>query len=141
MKRILYITATLLAGLCVVGGTVGCNIKAASPPPLPTGAYDQTDAKANEFLQSAHAFSDVASSGKLTAAQADILNKLNIALNGADKAEQTYQACLKAIPGNVPNPTAGPNSGCLAASGLNGLLSAAQAAFGTAETAITPTAP
>ena len=25
MKRILYVTATLLAGLCVVGGTVGCN--------------------------------------------------------------------------------------------------------------------
>ena len=141
MKRLLIITATLLAGLCIGALTVGCHITASAPPPLPTGAYDQTDAKANEFLQSAHAFSEVASSGKLTEAQANILNKLNIALNAADKAEQTYQGCLKAIPGNVPNPTAAPNTGCLAASGLTGLLSAAQAAFGTAETAITPTAP
>ena len=134
-KTLLALTAVLL---CVL--TVGCHVTAAAPPPLPTGAYDQTDAKANEFLQAAHGFSQTVSAGKLTATQASILNKLNIALNAADTAEQTYHTCL-INSGVAPSATASANPGCLATSGLTGLLSAAQAAFGNAQAAITPTAP
>ncbi len=126
--------------LIVFACLCGCHVTAATPataPALPAGAYDQTDAKANQTLQSMHAFALKMVDGPLTAAQAALLNKLDAALNVADAAEQSYHACLAAT-GIAPSATTGPNGPCLTAAGLTAALTAANTAFTTAQAGLTP---
>lgn len=92
------ILLTLLFVACV--SVSGCmhNATAAAPPPLPIGAVDQTDAKANQTLQTIHAFSArvsgdiLAGSVRLSSSQRLSLDRLNAGLNTADAAEQAYHA-------------------------------------------------
>lgn len=122
--RAVAITIGLLS-LAVV--LTGCTrpVTAAAPPPLPIGAVDQVDAKANQTLQAVHAFlgsiaNDV-QSGKLqlTQAQRTIIDDADRAANVADAAEIAYH-----------------NGGGGDASVLNAALASAQKAFTAVQSAL-----
>lgn len=128
------VTALLVIGCLII---TGCGIRATTPataPPLPAGAADETDARANQALQTIQAFMkpivrDIGS-GKLqaTPAQRSAIDNLDGLYNKAIVAEQGYHACML-TPGTT-------QAACLATSALTGALSNAQSAFTAAQTAL-----
>ena len=121
MKKLIFLILplVLLAG-CVHSGMVA---------PLPAGAVDQTDATANQTLQTIHAFlakvsADVQSGAIApSATQRAALDTANKALNTASLAEQAYHS-----------------SGGGSASVLTAALTAAESAFSTVQTSLVASA-
>lgn len=127
MLALLFVFGLVL-GLSGCGKTVTATTPAVAPP-LPAGAVDAADAKANMALQPAHAFAASISadilSGKLatTPNQKLAMESLNRALNVADKAEITYHA------------TGGGNQAA-----LNAAVAAVLQAWASTQGALTPAA-
>jgi hypothetical protein len=104
----------------------GCAPKQPVMATLPAGAINQVDAQANRALQTVHAFmknttADVqAGKIRISAAQLQAIVDVNTALNAADLAEQAYHN----------------SGGTTDATALNNAVSAAQAKFQAAQTAL-----